>query len=49
MISSSDDNAIDLAMSLIGLQDNYNLADFEDRRRAALVALLARSPVKVAP
>ncbi|KAI3610448.1 telomeric dna binding protein [Moniliophthora roreri] len=43
-----DENAVNLAHGLIGLQDNYSLKDFEGRRQRALNALVACCPTKVA-
>lgn len=43
------DNAVELTFILSGLQDNFELANFEERRRAALTALLSCSPERCAP
>jgi len=43
------DHAVDLAVTLIGLQDNFDTPSFEDDRRKALTALVSSSPTKVAP
>lgn len=44
-----DENAVNLAYGLIGLQDNYDLEGFEEKRQSALNALVAFSPRKAAP
>jgi telomere length regulation protein len=44
-----DDNAVDLAFALCGMQDNYSLKAFETRRGQALSALLVASPRLAAP
>ncbi|CAE7097225.1 unnamed protein product [Rhizoctonia solani] len=47
--SELDENAINLAYLFMGLQDNFDLDRFEERRQAVLVALVACSPTKAAP
>ncbi|KAJ4001371.1 telomere length regulation protein-domain-containing protein [Lentinula boryana] len=44
-----EENAVNLAYGLVGLQDNYNLDRFNDLRQNALNALVACSPRKAAP
>jgi telomere length regulation protein len=43
------DAAIELAHVLSGLQDNFSLDHFEERRRQALTALMASAPERAAP
>ncbi|BGP14942.1 hypothetical protein JCM10213_007256 [Rhodosporidiobolus nylandii] len=43
------ENAVDLAFALIGLQDQYELENFEQLRQNILVALLVACPTEVAP
>ena len=45
----AEDNAVDLAFTLTGLQDNFSLEGFEDLRRNALTALTVACPTKSAP
>ncbi|CAE6454321.1 unnamed protein product [Rhizoctonia solani] len=47
--SELEENAINLAYLFIGLQDNFDLDQFEGRRQAVLVALVACCPTKAAP
>ncbi|CAE6471433.1 unnamed protein product [Rhizoctonia solani] len=47
--SELEENAINLAYLFMGLQDNFDLDRFEERRQAVLVALVACSPTKAAP
>ncbi|CCM02859.1 uncharacterized protein FIBRA_04971 [Fibroporia radiculosa] len=47
--SELEENAINLVHGFIGLQDNYEIADFDERRQAALNALVACCPRKAAP
>ncbi|GAA6060262.1 hypothetical protein JCM10212_003962 [Sporobolomyces blumeae] len=42
------ENAVNLAFALIGLQDNYEIEGFEQKRQGMLVALIASCPVEVA-
>ncbi|KAG5644996.1 hypothetical protein DXG03_007273 [Asterophora parasitica] len=44
-----DENAVNLAYALLGLQDNYELESFDAKRQGALNALIACSPRKAAP
>ncbi|KAI0048561.1 hypothetical protein FA95DRAFT_1034938 [Auriscalpium vulgare] len=44
-----EENAVNLAYGLIGLQDNYDLDGFDVKRQAALNALVACAPRKAAP
>lgn len=43
------DSAVELAYILSGLQDNFSLEHFEERRRQALAALVASAPERAAP
>ncbi|GAA5880743.1 hypothetical protein JCM16303_004335 [Sporobolomyces ruberrimus] len=43
------ENAVNLAIALMSLQDNYELDNFEQSRQRLLVALIAGCPVEVAP
>ncbi|CUA73441.1 Cingulin [Canis lupus familiaris] [Rhizoctonia solani] len=47
--SELEENAINLAYLFMGLQDNFDLDRFEERRQAVLVALVACCPTKAAP
>ncbi|PIL23768.1 hypothetical protein GSI_13518 [Ganoderma sinense ZZ0214-1] len=47
--SELEENAINLVYGFIGLQDNYDLDDFSQKRQAALNALVACCPRKAAP
>ncbi|KAL0579959.1 telomere binding protein [Marasmius crinis-equi] len=44
-----EENAVNIAYGLVGLQDNYNLPDFDRKRQNALNALVACCPRKAAP
>lgn len=44
-----DENAVNLVYGFIGLQDNYDLEAFSQKRQAALNALVACCPRKAAP
>ncbi|OBZ75699.1 DNA replication checkpoint protein tel2 [Grifola frondosa] len=44
-----EENAVNLAYGFIGLQDNYDLEGFDEKRQAALNALVACCPRKAAP
>ncbi|KAF8892597.1 telomere length regulation protein-domain-containing protein [Infundibulicybe gibba] len=44
-----EENAVNIAHGLLGLQDNYDLDGFEDKRQASLTALVACCPQKAAP
>ncbi|KAF8985620.1 telomere length regulation protein-domain-containing protein [Cyathus striatus] len=44
-----EENAINLTYGLLSLQDNFDLPRFEERRQAALTALVACSPKQAAP
>ncbi|KAG6872815.1 hypothetical protein C0995_006414 [Termitomyces sp. Mi166 len=44
-----DENAVNLVYGLIGLQNNYELKGFEEKRQGALNALVACAPSKAAP
>ncbi|KAH9853981.1 telomeric DNA binding protein [Lenzites betulinus] len=44
-----EENAVNLAHGLMGLQDNYELEGFDQKRQAALNALVACCPRKAAP
>ena len=43
-----EENAVNLVYGLIGLQDNYDLDGFDQKRQAALSALVACCPRKAA-
>ena len=45
----TEENAVNLAYGFVGLQDNYDLEGFDQKRQAALNALVACCPRKVAP
>ncbi|KAG8759297.1 telomere binding protein [Ceratobasidium sp. 423] len=47
--SELEENAINLAYLFMGLQDNFDLERFEERKQAVLVSLVACSPTKAAP
>ncbi|KAF8747007.1 Telomere length regulation protein, partial [Rhizoctonia solani] len=47
--SELEENAINLAYLFMGLQDNYELDRFEERRQSVLVALVACCPTKATP
>lgn len=47
--SEVHDNAIDLTLALIGLNNNFRVARFEQRRLAILTSLAITSPERVAP
>lgn len=44
-----EENAVNLAFMFVGLQDNFELERFEERRLEVLVALVACCPSKAAP
>ncbi|OCH95315.1 telomeric DNA binding protein [Obba rivulosa] len=44
-----EENAVNLTYGLIGLQDNYDIDGFDEKRQAALTALVACCPRKAAP
>ncbi|KAI0670628.1 telomeric DNA binding protein [Trametes maxima] len=44
-----EENAVNLAHGLVGLQDNYDLDGFDQKRQAALNALVVCCPRKAAP
>ncbi|KAH9952216.1 telomeric DNA binding protein [Amylocystis lapponica] len=44
-----EENAVNLSYGFIGLKDNYDLERFEEKRRAALNALVSCCPRKAAP
>ncbi|KAG6813616.1 hypothetical protein H0H92_009233 [Tricholoma furcatifolium] len=44
-----DENVVNLVYALLGLQDNFDLEDFEVKRQGALNALIASAPRKAAP
>lgn len=48
-ILAVEEHAVDLAFALLGLQDNFDLAEFDQRKQNALVALLVGCPDKAAP
>ncbi|KAG8697899.1 telomere binding protein [Ceratobasidium sp. 395] len=47
--SELDENAVNLAYMFVGLQDNFDLDQFEEKRQDVLVALVVCSPTKAAP
>ncbi|KAG9079914.1 telomere binding protein, partial [Ceratobasidium sp. 370] len=47
--SELDENAKDLAYLFLGLQDNFDLDQFEEKRQSVLVALVVCAPTKAAP
>jgi telomere length regulation protein len=44
-----EENAVNLVHALVGLQDSFELPEFDNQRQAALVALVACCPHKAAP
>ncbi|SDA01901.1 BZ3500_MvSof-1268-A1-R1_Chr10-2g02997 [Microbotryum saponariae] len=44
-----EENAVDLAFALMGLQDQYEIDGFEHSKRKIMIALVAACPTKVAP
>ncbi|KLO14563.1 hypothetical protein SCHPADRAFT_965696 [Schizopora paradoxa] len=44
-----DENAVNLTHALVGLQNNFELENFDERRQAAVTALVACCPRKAAP
>ena len=49
MTHPSDENAVNLTYGFLALKDNYDLDGFDEKRQAALNALVACCPRKVAP
>ncbi|KAI0747877.1 telomeric DNA binding protein [Daedaleopsis nitida] len=47
--SELEENAVNLVYGFVGLQDNYDLDGFDQKRQAALNALVACCPRKAAP
>lgn len=47
--SISEENAVNLVFGLIALNNNFELEKFDEKRQAALTALVACCPRKVAP
>lgn len=45
----SDENAVDLTFALMGLQDQYELDNFESLKLGIMAALVVAVPTKVAP
>lgn len=45
----SEENAADLCINTLGLQDNYDIERFEERRQLILTALVACCPQISAP
>jgi telomere length regulation protein len=43
------ENAVDLAFALMGLQNQFDLEDFDRHKQAMLVALIVACPTEVAP
>lgn len=48
-VSFAEENAVDLTCSLIGLQNNYDIEDFDRNVLEAVTALVVSWPRKVAP
>ncbi|KAJ3495032.1 hypothetical protein NLJ89_g10692 [Agrocybe chaxingu] len=48
-LGMEDENAVNLVYALLGLQDNYELEGFAEKRQGALTALVACAPRKAAP
>lgn len=48
-VCHSEENAVNLVYGLIGLHNTYELGGFEEKRQAALNALVACCPRKAAP
>lgn len=46
---ASEENAVDLTCTIMGLQNNYDIEDFDKYVLEALTALVACSPRKAAP
>ncbi|OSX64936.1 hypothetical protein POSPLADRAFT_1044368 [Postia placenta MAD-698-R-SB12] len=44
-----EENAVNLVHGFLGLQDSYDIEGFEEKRQAALIALVACCPRKAAP
>jgi telomere length regulation protein len=49
IMSCTEENAINLSHGLVALVDNFELEGFNEKRQAAVVALVACSPKKTAP
>ena len=47
--TSAEENAVNLVYGFVGLQDNYDIEGFDQKRQAALNALVACCPRKAAP
>ena len=47
--SYTDENATNLVHVLLGLQDNYDIPQFDTKRQAALSALISSCPRLAAP
>lgn len=45
----TEENAVNLTYGFVGLQDNFDLEDFDDKRQDILNALVACCPRKTAP
>lgn len=48
-LSGTDENAVYIALALAGLNDNFELDDFDNRKQGILNALVACSPRQTAP
>ena len=48
-MSNTDENAVNLAISFVRLQDNFDISQFDEKREAILTALVACCPERVAP
>lgn len=44
-----EENAIDLALALLSIHNNFRISQFEERRIGALTALLVASPARIGP
>lgn len=47
--TSAEENAVNLVYGFVGLQDNYDIEGFDQKRQAALNALVVCCPRKAAP
>ena len=48
-MSTTEENAVNLVYGFVGLQDNFEITEFDRKRQAALNALVACCPRKAAP
>lgn len=49
LIADAEENAANLVYGFVGLQDNFDLADFETKRQGILMALASCCPKVAAP